>query len=376
MARHTDCVRLRREKGRRTYLVRFRVNGERVEKSTGASTQREAQRAAEQIYADAVQRTQPQARRRVARGDAPPLVDLIATWLDTDKTLDPDTAEVWMTYGAHWCRHFVGGLVELTEVNVEDYRDRRLGLVRATTVRKELGALRRFINWAHKRGHLARVVEVPSVPTSSTGTAHTARRRVAAPDLTVEQIEALLAALPEWSTSKRVARFPIRARFRLQYETGLRPSTIDALETPTHWHRGSKTLTLTDDVDKARWGRVLPLTPLAIKALSACAPEAGIIFGKHDYREHIAAAAAAALPKAVADKFTGAHLRSARSTHLLEAGATLPAVAYLVGHKKVSTTSGYVRATFRAAEAALEAIGGHGPNTGGTRPKRRSRKRP
>ena len=49
----------------------------------------------------------------------------------------------------------------------------------------------------------------------------------------------------------------------------------------------------------------------------------GLILGDHDYREHIAAAAMTTLPKAVAERFCGAHLPSARTTHLLEATGNL-----------------------------------------------------
>lgn len=364
MARHAEGWRLRKEKGRQTYLVRFRANGERVERSTGESDPIAAAKAAERIYADHVQRA-PQKRVAPRRGATEPLDDLIATWLATDSTLDAETAKVWETYGRHWLDHF-GTIADITDVTCADYRNARLRSVQGVTVRKELGALRRFLRWARERAHMPREVTVPGVPKKATGTRHAQRRRVAAPELSAEQIEALIEALPEWSTSKRVARFPIRARFRVQYETGLRPSTIDALETPKHWHPGARTLTLTDDADKIRWGRELPLTLAAIAALEAvCPPKGGLIFGGHDYREHIAEAANKTLPKAIAAKFTGAHLRSARATHLLERGASLAGVAFLVGHRQLTTTNVYARPSFHAASAALEAFGGHSPNTGG-----------
>jgi site-specific recombinase XerC len=81
---------------------------------------------------------------------------------------------------------------------------------------------------------------------------------------------------------------------------------------------------------------------------------AGPIFDAHDYRKHIAKAAGKALPKELARIFCGAHLRSARITHLLERpSANLPGVQFLAGHKQVSTTSRYVKPSFRAARDVL-----------------------
>lgn len=381
MARHAEGWRLRKEEGRETYLVRFRVAGERFERSTGTGDPHEAKKAAERIYADAVQRA-PQKLKIVRRGDAEPLDDLISTWLAGDSTLDPDTAKVWESYGRHWLAHWET-IADITDVTCEEYRNARLRKVQGVTVRKELGALRRFLAWCKDRGHLPREVKVPGVPSKSTGVRfaprtkdgkRVVRRRVEAPELSPEQVEKFISALPEWSASKKVARFPIRARFRVQYETGLRPSTIDLLESPTHWHKGSDVLTITPEIDKIRHPRPVPLTPAAVAALaSVCPPKGGLLFGGHDYREHVRKAAKKALPPAVAATFTGAHLRSARLTHLLERTGNVAGVQHLAGHKDTRSTSRYLRPSFRAAQAVLESFGGHSSNTGGTRRKPKSR---
>jgi integrase len=378
MARHSEGWQLRKSKGRKTYLVRFRVNGERVERSTGTSDPVEADRAAARIYADAVQRA-PQELKVIRRGEAPALDDLISTWLASDATLDPDTAGVWETYGRHWLAHWQT-IADVTDVTAQDYRNARLRKVQGVTVRKELGALRRFLRWCFERGYIPREVNVPGVPAKATGTRFKERRRVEAPELSPEQIEALIEALPEWSTSRKVAPFPIRARFRVQYETGLRPSTIDALSVPEHWHDGADVLAVTPKIDKVRNARTVPLSPAAKAALaSACPPKGGLLFGGHDYREHISKAAGAVLSAAVAAVFTGAHFRSARVTHLLERSGDVPGVQHLVGHRDARSTSRYLRPSFRAAQAALEAFGGQAQNTGGTRtgrPKGKKSKNP
>jgi integrase len=383
MARHPEGWKLRKPEGRETYSVYFTVGGKRVERSTGASDQIEAARSAERIYADHVQRN-PKPVRIVRRGDAPPLEDLISTWLATDATLDADTAEVWETYGRHWLDHWET-LADVTDVTATDYRDKRLRKVQGTTVRKELGALRRFLAWCGDRGYLPRTVNVPGVPTKTTGTRHTQRRRVAAPELAPDECEAFLAALPEWSESRRVDRFAIRARFRVQYETGLRPSTIDGLSVPEHYSRGATSLRITPEIDKMRSAREVPLTDAARKALDAtidgmpARPDGeafcGLIFGAHEYREHVAAAAKKGLPPAAARVFTGAHLRSARLTHLLERTGNVAGVQHLAGHADTRSTSRYLRPTFRAAVAALESFRGHSPNSVDA-PGKRSKKKP
>jgi site-specific recombinase XerC len=84
----------------------------------------------------------------------------------------------------------------------------------------------------------------------------------------------------------------------------------------------------------------------------------GPIFGTangaaHDYRRRLQRAAFKILPREVAVSFCGAHLRSARITHLLEKGANIVGVKELVGHKQISTTARYVRSGFRAATEAI-----------------------
>lgn len=293
------------------------------------------------------------------------MADLLSTWLTTDNTIDPDTVSTWECYARRYCEHFPT-LADVTEATATGYRGARLAQVQSTTVRKELSTLRRFLRWCKLNNYINRDVPVPGVPAKATGTKHGQRRRVAAGELTPGHVAAFLAALPEWSTSRKVEAFPIRSRFIFAYETGLRPGALDVLSVPEHWQPGSGTLRLTDDADKIRWGRELPLTQAAIVALTAAAPEAGLIFGAHDYREHVAKAAAASMPAHLAATFTGAHLRSAITTHELEASGNLLGVQYLRGHKQATTTAKYARASMRAALAVH--LRGRTSNTGdGTR---------
>jgi integrase len=323
---------------------------------------------------------------------------LIAAWLRSLSTTHAaNTLTTWRGYvGAHWVR-FYSSTDDLTREKHGEYLRTRLGEVRAVTVRKELTALRSFLDWCHGEdeqrpdgsvvptGPLPHVrgSDVPRLPKRASGTPYGKRRRVAAFELSPEQVTAIIEALPEWS-ERRVGgeHFPIRARFVLGYETSLRPSTLDRLEVPTHYRRGESMLRLTAAADKARWGRDVPLTARAREALDSviavhearaaelaraerefsgetsgrAAEFTGLVFGHHDYRDHIRKAAELALPRELAERFAGTHLRSARITHLLERPkANLPGVQHLAGHKLMSTTARYVKPSFRAA---LEALGG------------------
>jgi len=107
-------------------------------------------------------------------------------------------------------------------------------------------------------------------------------------------------------------------------------------------------------------------------AEAVCPPKGGLLFGDHDYRDHVASAAKAPLPKALADVFAGTHTRSARTTHLLEASGNLAGVQFLVGHKQGTTTASHMRPSQRAAEAAPgSAFGGRRSNTVDDEPTKR-----
>lgn len=353
MGRNRQGWTLRRRSQGGVWYVRFTVAGRTVERSTGTADREQATREAARIYASEIAREPPK-QRRGRRGAAAPLEELLAAWLTSISTTHSEgTRETWTVYARAHFVPFFDAAHNLTPALTAEYMRQRLGKVLASTVRKELTALRSFLEWCSEMGVTTELVTVPSVPKRVAGTKHHERRRSAAIALSPEQTLAIIEALPEWSTSRKVERFPIRARFLVAYETSLRPSTLDRLEAPRHYRRGAASLHVTADIDKAHWERDVPLTPAARRALDAVAPEAGLIFGSHRYDEHIREAAIEALPPELAERFAGAHLRSARVTHLLERGANLPGVQHLAGHKLISTTARYVRPSERAAREAL-----------------------
>lgn len=280
-------------------------------------------------------------------------------WLaDIDSTIDPETAGLYRLHvRTHLAPHFGDDPHQIKSESIASYGRARLRVVKRTTLQKERSTLRGLLDWCEEQGILAEPIAMPKLPKRALGTAHNQRRRGKATELSPEECAKIIAALPQWTRPRgEQASFPVRARFIVAWETALRPATLDALSVPEHYSRGSETLVITDEIDKARFGRVLPLTAAARAALdSICRPgHTGLIFGEHDYRWQLAKAAkAAALPPAKARTFTGYDFRHSRLTELAE-GGNLTGTAYLAGHKRVTTTAIYVRPGLRAGERALE----------------------
>lgn len=355
MGRQRQGFTLRRPSPNSVWYVRFTLAGRTVERSTGTGDREAAQAEGARIYADEISREPQRPAKRGRSGAALALEDLVSAWLKwLSATHAANTLTTWKLYArTHWIPYF-GATHNLTQALCDNYPRARLAVVQTVTVRKEATALRSFLDWCFEMGAIPAALKVPALPKRATGKPHKVRRRSKAVAVSDAQVEAFLMALPEWSTSRKVDRFPIRARFVVAYETSLRPSTLDRLRAPEHYRVGSEVLRLTADVDKARWARDVPLSERARRELDRICPDEGPLFGRHRYDEHVRAAADAALPPELAERFAGAHLRSARITHLLEQPqANLPGVQHLAGHRLTSTTAGYVRPSFRAAAEAL-----------------------
>lgn len=336
------------------YTVRFRwpPGGREHELSTGTKDVRRAKEEAARLYAKTIATEVSKPKQRAPGGEE--LERLVTQWLDEHgSTLDESTVATYLGYAEGLWIPFFGGAQRLTTRRAEQYMRHRLTKVQAGSVRKELSALRGFVGWAAERGKLP-LIPIPGVPKRAVGTKYKKRRRSAAIELTPGEVEAIIAHLPEWSSSKRVTKFPIRARFVVAYETGLRPELLGALSSPEHYQSGAAYINVTAELDKGRWARRVPLSERAQKELDAVCPVNGTIFGSHDYRPHLRKAAKKALPPDRSKLFNGSHLRSARATHWLDEGAPITGVQFLLGHKRMETTARYVRAAERAALDVLK----------------------
>ena len=247
----------------------------------------------------------------------------------------------------------------LTTVVAEEYISARLRQVTRGTVKKELSVLRRLAKWAHSRGYLEQMPEIVTPGARVLGhSADSARKRVFLV-FTEKESVTIIDKLPVQATSKRVgATFPVRPRFTVAWETALRPKTLDMLSAPENYRRGAASLLITDEVDKNRFGREMPLSEAACQALDSVCPDSGLIFGAHDFRGLLRAAAKAeGVDEYRAQRISDYDFRHSRLTHLGQVTSNLSGVMYLAGHKQPATTARYLRPQKAAAEEVLRAAG-------------------
>lgn len=284
---------------------------------------------------------------------------LAAEWVKSLKgSLDDKTLAAYLTsFEAHLVPAFPS-VHDVTTTTWRAYIRDRLAVVQAQTVRKELSPMRGLLSWCvEEKRIINELPNLPGIPKRATGAEFAKRRRSKPDEISPEEARAIIAALPEWSNEIG----PVRARFRLQYAEGLRSTTLDKLSKPEHWREGSDWLSLPAATLKGRVAKKKRLSDEGKVALKdACQGLAeGPIFGAHDYREHIAAAAKAVFAEGDErrDRFTATHLRSAAITHFLDGGAPLTAAQAFADHKLATTTDRYVRASQRALEAELRRQG-------------------
>ncbi len=344
------------KEGRQHYTVRFTDRaGAPREYTTGKSDPGEAALVAAEIYARDLT-AKPTAGPRISPHLA--LDTHMSHWLASlETTHDPETVVSYTAYARRFIEFFGESISRITVARMGDYQRKRLGEVTRKTLLKERSAMNGFLAWCEEQGLIAdeHLPRWPRLPKRALGTRSGPQREVPV-DITPAQANAFLAALPKWSKPRKGVSFAIRARFIVAYETGLRPSTLDTLEVPKHWRPGSTEILVENQHDKARFGRKVPISARCAEALEetvlALGLTKGLIFGEHDHRWAVERATQeAGLPK----EFAPYDLRHGRAGHLLDAGATMRAVAHLLGHRKLTTTDKYLRAQETDARAALEA---------------------
>lgn len=343
-------------------MVRFTdAQGRGRELTTGTRDPGEAAREAERIYV-----AELNAAPVEQRGNVDPSLRLdeqLALWLvSLESTHDEETIDTYTTYAKRYVQFFGNALVDVTVAKMGDFQRMRLKHVVRSSVRKERSAMNVFLGWCVEQGIIAEsnAPAWPKLPPRAVGT-RTGRVREAAVDITAEQARAFVLALPLVSLRTQKGRhFPVRSRFVLMAETGLRPATLDGLEMPRHWKPGARDLLITADIDKTRKRRTLPLTPRAIAALEAAVEStgrtAGPIFGKHDYRTMVESArVAAGLP----EDFVPYDLRH-HFVGFVTDSADARAAMHLAGHTRLTTTNHYVRGREDRSREALSALGSRG----------------
>jgi len=365
MGRPKQGWKLRWRTGRA--YVRFTHAGEPFELATGECDPGAAARAAGEIYARHTVGGEQHKRRRGASSRIVETESAVAGWIaDLTDTHDARTAQSYEQYAVHWCARWPL-LSSMSARAIDTWARERLAEVQARTLRKQTSAMRGFLAWCVGHGLMAEAPPIPRLSRRTLGTVVRPLRRH--PDLTDRQVERILAALPEVAArrGRNGALCPVRAYYRVAWETGLRGGTLVELEAPAHYRKGALDLVIPDAGDKARFGRTVPLTAKARAALDRVVPDIGRIFPRKPGRDYLRAAAlATGLPAHVVEAFTPYSLRHARVVNLLEASGNLLGVGYLVGHKHASTTDKYLRARHRhAADVLAKAtrVSGDSPET-------------
>ncbi len=353
MGREAEGWSLRRDDRTGVFFVRFRHAGRRFNRSTREKDARRAQERAATIF------------RRVTSGRegrrlkaSTPLDELLALFL-AEKIASDDTIAMMMGHAKAHLLPFFRTLESMDSIGIESYTAERLRQVRRSTVCKELSTLRQFLAWCHKRGVIDAAIDVPAPPKKATGTAHKNGNQVRV-EMSHEMAERILDLLPERSPR---TKFPVRAFFTVMRDTGLRYRTLSELRAPDDYHIGADGLRVRVEADKARFGRTLPITARAREALDSVCPEAGLIFG----RASMVASLRKAAREAGMPGHQVKHLRYHDFRHLAgtEMGSVgdLPTVAFLLGHKHVTTTAKYVHAS-RSRAAKVLRDRGVGSNSG------------
>lgn len=349
MGRHAEGWKLRWKRG--VAQVRFTDPNthERCEVSTGETDPARARERAAGIYAATIA-GRAHSRRRPLSPHAS-LDTLVAGWLVAiEHTLDGETVTAYRQYSRKW-RERWSFLDQITDATLAEFVRERVVRVLRTSVRKELAALLgSFFGWLEEQ----RVVTDEMIPRrpkflAKTPGVRSGPQRSRRVEATPAEVRRFLMAVPEWG-GKGSNRWRARDALTVAYETGLRPKTIARLSVPEHYAFGATHLTIEDRIDKARFGRRVPLSVIARRALERSAPKRGVIFGAHDYRDIFRTARALS---DAPDGFSPYDIRHARGQHLTDAGAPLTGVAYLLGHKQITTTNRYVRAQEREAAETL-----------------------
>lgn len=352
MGRHSQGWTIRRAAGRTVWLVRFTEGGVDVEKSTGERDRGKASRKAAEIYAEAISGiVRPKLENYSLVGLAS---DWVADYTMTHAAGTALGAEGYMNTLTTYFEDFE----RFTEAGYAGYMRMRIATVSRATLRKELSALRMFVDWLKQEKGLA-FPEVPGLPKKGHAGARgkNARRRQAT-ILSPAEVTRILAAMPD--RGPRSGAW-VRPFFTLLWETGLRPySTLARLENPLHWSEGRRDLFISREIDKAKYERTVPLTATALATLEQTG---GTFPGVNDgsMRPALESAVIAAAVKKVVSIYD---FRHSRISQLANSGAPLAGVAFLVGHKDISTTAKYVQTSAQAASAALSWGGNRGAETG------------
>lgn len=263
---------------------RFAIRGTQHEFSTGECDEGKAQQEAHLAYVAAL-RGVARVKGTVAVSDhAREKVSemFVAFFLAKGHLLSVDCRKSYMT-SARRLGEVFDRVADITDASLADYRDKRLGRVQKDTVLHDIDCLFAMLTWSKEKGLLAEIPERPKFgkkgkqATGTRATTVTMRMR----DGQIKEVKRaqkekpnkfseseclrLVAELPEFSakaangTGVGGPRMHIRRFYAVKWESGLRDVTIDKIEIGRHFN-GTRRLSITADMDKNEYARVIPIT--------------------------------------------------------------------------------------------------------------------
>jgi hypothetical protein len=188
--------------------------------------------------------------------------EVAVEWIAQAKaSLDEQTFDLYLdTYIGRHLAPFFQTLDRLTTSVVKNYVALRLSQVGEETVKKELVVLRQIAQYAKSNDLIEEMPEVISPGRKVVGTVQLSSRKRKSLLFIRDEMEAIIARLPEYAVSRRTGRrFPVRPRFKLAWRYAFRPETLNLLSVPEHYHPGAADLVITEEIDKNRYARGLKI---------------------------------------------------------------------------------------------------------------------
>jgi integrase len=299
----------------------------------------------ERIAARVAERPAPQVKQDVALDTA--TWALFIMWLKGAGFTGQCRLSGW--HRAALAGHFVTLTGACETTRIEAYKLARLATVAERSVELELSTLRRLHAFAVAQKWLVHPPVIGPLSEKATGTRRPTSKDGAV-ETTPEQVETIIGLLPEHASRVRTkgARLtPIRGPFVVVYDQMLRPGQVEQLLVPKHWAPGKRELRITEDIDKNRCKRPVPLSARSAEACEAeyrelerqgLIPADGsnvLLFGKfkHSSRPYLKdAAEKAGVPKHEAKHFSSYDFKHSGVSHLAETpGVSLAEISALSG---------------------------------------------
>jgi site-specific recombinase XerC len=273
----------------------------------------------------------------------------------------------WIIRGYHFDRlaeHFGNLAAVANESRHSEYNASALARCSAATLR--LGTLRSFTQWCKGQGWGFTPPEIEGPTKKQRGT-RDPNRKGAAVELSSAEVEALIAHLPEQTSRPRrkgAALRPIRDAVLVEWDTGLRPSTIERLRVPDHWQpQGPGELFIAAGIDKEEYERTLPLTPrlaaLLARRAAALPDGKGLLLASTNRRcaRTGTTPIEAGIDERRARKISVYDVRHAAAKCFFDATGNVRGTAFMLGHRNATgSTHRYTRPDKPAADLLVHAL--------------------